>query len=272
MPTMPNIMSPGAQVALTMGIPAAASLGALYLMTPKYIKRQIGEEIRDPRLYSNLRGAVSLEDRDERVRAHRHLGKGDGSILGAMSTGFGRKEAEMQKQTIKVAYYNSKLAALPALGRAAASLGKTMMVNPKATATVAGGVLGAGSGAIAGAGAGGPGNRLGGAVAGGVAGGALGAGAGRLAATSRTTTRAIQQAGRGIRQEVGAAGAGARRAAAAAPAAPPPAVKAPPANPQPGALPFGSAPAPAQPGKMPFGQGIEAQIADSERVLRRHGG
>lgn len=186
MPTMPNIMSPGAQVALTMGIPAAASLGALYLMTPKYIKRQIGEEIRDPRLYSNLRGAVSLEDRDERVRAHRHLGKGDGSIIGAMSAGFTRKEA-----MIKVAYYNSKIAGL------GTTLAKTMVAHPGATLTGGGALAGAGIGAAGGALAAGEGNRTRGALAGGVVGGALGAGAGHLASGHAPNAAAVQ--GRGIK-------------------------------------------------------------------------
>jgi len=173
-----------------MGIPAAAaSLGALYLMTPKYLRRQIGEEFRDPRLYSNLRGAVSLEDRDERVRAHRHLGKGDGSVLGAMATGFGRKEAGVKKEAmIKVAYYNSKVASLGAIAGAA---GRTLMHNPRAAATVAGGAVGAGAGALAA----GPGNRLAGAAGG----AAIGAGAGNLATRGAAGRDAVAGVGRRLR-------------------------------------------------------------------------
>lgn len=52
----------------------------------------MGGETRDPRLYSNLRGMATLETRKERVAAHKRLSKGDGTILGAMSKGFRRKQ------------------------------------------------------------------------------------------------------------------------------------------------------------------------------------
>ena len=49
-----------------------------------------GKELRDPRLYSNLRGMVSFESKAERVAAHKKLRKG-GTILSAMKSGFLRK-------------------------------------------------------------------------------------------------------------------------------------------------------------------------------------
>jgi hypothetical protein len=55
------------------------------------IKGQGSRERRDPRLYSNLRGMATLESPERRVEAHEGLSKGDGTILGAMSRGFGRK-------------------------------------------------------------------------------------------------------------------------------------------------------------------------------------
>jgi hypothetical protein len=55
-------------------------------------RRQVSEEFHDPRLYSNLRGAVTLEPRPERVAAYAQLPGVQGSILDAMRTGFGRRK------------------------------------------------------------------------------------------------------------------------------------------------------------------------------------
>lgn len=55
-------------------------------------RERMKKEVRDPRLYSNLRGAVSGESREERVKAHKKLPKSKGSVLHAMKTGFRRKK------------------------------------------------------------------------------------------------------------------------------------------------------------------------------------
>jgi len=39
-------------------------------------KKQVYEEYRDPRLYSNLRGMLTLESKDERIKAHKKLSPG----------------------------------------------------------------------------------------------------------------------------------------------------------------------------------------------------
>ena len=91
----------------TVGVPLAAALtGAVghqmyknpslrpWSAEGKAAKRarnvQISKEKRDPRLYSNLRGMATFESPEERVAAHKLLGKGDGTILGAMKEGFTR--------------------------------------------------------------------------------------------------------------------------------------------------------------------------------------
>lgn len=73
---------------LVPGLLVGASVsGAAYASAPKQIKK----EIRDPRLYSNLRGMATFESRKKRVAAHKKLGKG-GTIASAMKQGFGRKK------------------------------------------------------------------------------------------------------------------------------------------------------------------------------------
>lgn len=58
------------------------------------IKKLAGvkEELRDPRLYSNLRGMATFESKKKRIKAYKNLGKGEGTVLSAMSTGFKRKK------------------------------------------------------------------------------------------------------------------------------------------------------------------------------------
>jgi len=61
-----------------------------------YIANQIDDELHDPRLYSNLRGSLSLESAEERVRAHRHLARGPRpTIAEAARLGWHRKKAEL---------------------------------------------------------------------------------------------------------------------------------------------------------------------------------
>jgi hypothetical protein len=74
------------------GVAGPATAGALmYKMGPGG-RKQIASEVRDPRLYSNVRGALTLEDREKRVAAHKGLKKSDGSVLSAMKAGFLREK------------------------------------------------------------------------------------------------------------------------------------------------------------------------------------
>lgn len=56
------------------------------------VRKQIDSEVRDPRLYSNLRGMVTFENRERRVAAHKGLKKSDGTVRGAMRAGFLREK------------------------------------------------------------------------------------------------------------------------------------------------------------------------------------
>ena len=52
---------------------------------------RMSRELRDPRLYSNLRGAMALESAKKRVAAHKGLAKGDGTIRSAVRKGLLRE-------------------------------------------------------------------------------------------------------------------------------------------------------------------------------------
>lgn len=93
-------LSPGNQFAAMMGTAAVAPFIATYLALPKSSKERIKREIRDPRLYSNLRGMLSLEDSKERVKAHKGLKKSDGTVLGAMKSGLFREKTSMDKESV----------------------------------------------------------------------------------------------------------------------------------------------------------------------------
>lgn len=78
--------------------PVAGGIGGLILarrlLMPKKqrekVDAQIGREIRDPRLYSNIRHA--LKSQKERVRAHKNLDRRkDHTVWSAMKEGFGNK-------------------------------------------------------------------------------------------------------------------------------------------------------------------------------------
>lgn len=84
---------------------------ALYLALPKGTKKKIAEEIRDPRLYSNLRGGLSGETAKERVAAHKHLEAGPHSILSAAHAGFTREKKASLFDTIAARKENEKWAA-----------------------------------------------------------------------------------------------------------------------------------------------------------------
>jgi len=66
------------------------SAAGLALAMGKKGREQVGREVRDPRLYSNIRGMVSGESAEERVKAHKKLERGDGTISGAMRRGWRR--------------------------------------------------------------------------------------------------------------------------------------------------------------------------------------
>lgn len=83
-------LSPAVQTALQVGLIAGAGIAGTHVGAGKKARAQMRRERRDPRLYSNLRGMVTLESRKKRIAAHRNLGKGDGTVLTAMKQGFGR--------------------------------------------------------------------------------------------------------------------------------------------------------------------------------------
>jgi len=89
-------------VASAVGAGLGAGTGTYLAVTrlapgAKKRREQIKKEHRDPRLWSNLKGMVTGKSREERVAAHKHLGKADGTILGAMKAGFGGKKSESEK-------------------------------------------------------------------------------------------------------------------------------------------------------------------------------
>lgn len=56
-----------------------------------HVPHAVGMELRDPRLYSNLRGMLTMESRKERVAAHKKLRRGKHHTIGsAMREGFSR--------------------------------------------------------------------------------------------------------------------------------------------------------------------------------------
>jgi len=73
----------------------AATLGGVLAAVGPRGRKQMASEIRDPRMYSNLRGMVTGESREERVKAHKGLRKAD-SILSAMRSGFSREKKASQ--------------------------------------------------------------------------------------------------------------------------------------------------------------------------------
>jgi hypothetical protein len=85
---MGQVLGPG------LGVGAGTLAGLLIAVGPKG-REQLHSEIHDPRLYSNLRGAASLENAKERVAAHKYLDRSkDHSVLSAMREGFTRPGKE----------------------------------------------------------------------------------------------------------------------------------------------------------------------------------
>jgi hypothetical protein len=60
------------------------------LMMHKNIRKGVGEDIRDPRFYSNLRGMLTGESREKRVKAHKKLKRGKHTVRSAASEGWKR--------------------------------------------------------------------------------------------------------------------------------------------------------------------------------------
>lgn len=73
----------------TFGATAVGSVGlGLYLGLSDKQKKKIKSEVHDPRLYSNLRGMLTLESAKERIDAHKKLPKHkDMSVFEAMRSG-----------------------------------------------------------------------------------------------------------------------------------------------------------------------------------------
>jgi hypothetical protein len=77
--------------AMIAGLPVAG-FAAFMASLPESSRKRLAAEIRDPRLYSNLRGGVTGEDAKERIAAHKHLRKDTTGILSAMHAGFTREK------------------------------------------------------------------------------------------------------------------------------------------------------------------------------------
>jgi len=95
LPVLTKVAIPDAATAL--GIAAGGAIGAatfagVYATLPAKDKKQVREELHDPRLYSNLRGMMTLEGRKKRVAAHKLLNMTKNkSILSAANEGFRRR-------------------------------------------------------------------------------------------------------------------------------------------------------------------------------------
>lgn len=83
--------------AFDVGASAAMEKVALQLRFNKEQKKRMHDERRDPRLYSNMRGMLQLESRDERKKAHKKLSPGvrDTKMEAFREGFFRRKHADM---------------------------------------------------------------------------------------------------------------------------------------------------------------------------------
>jgi hypothetical protein len=83
-------VSPGEAAVLGAAVPLVLG-GASYAALGESGRKRMGREVRDPRLYSNLRGMGTLESGKERVAAHKKLKRGKHhTVLSAMKEGFTR--------------------------------------------------------------------------------------------------------------------------------------------------------------------------------------
>ena len=140
------------ELAMLAAMPPAALLAA-YASLPEQTRKGIGKEFRDPRLYSNIRGALTGESAEERVAAHRHLRKDTTGIMSAMRAGVSREKrasddsfghkAELAGLGILAAPAAAHLAAkVPGLRRAAKPLSEFLHKNPSIEHAVEVGGLG----------------------------------------------------------------------------------------------------------------------------------
>ncbi len=75
---------PGAMI----GMAGGAAPALMYNSFPEGTKNKIHGELKDPRLYANIKNTLLFKNRDERVAAHKGLEKNrDGGILSAMWKG-----------------------------------------------------------------------------------------------------------------------------------------------------------------------------------------
>jgi len=73
-----------------------ATMGGIYAVVGEKGRKRINSEIRDPRLYSNLRGIA--ESAEDRVAAHKHLKRGKHhTVMSAMREGFTRGGGKEKK-------------------------------------------------------------------------------------------------------------------------------------------------------------------------------
>ena len=67
---------------------AAGAAGGAYLSMGEKGRKRVSKEVRDPRLYSNIRGAFG--SKEDRIAAHKKLKRGKHTVLSAMKEGFTR--------------------------------------------------------------------------------------------------------------------------------------------------------------------------------------
>lgn len=128
------------ELAMLAAMPPAALLAA-YASLPEQARKSIGKEFRDPRLYSNIRGALTGESAEERVAAHKHLRKDTTGVMSAMRAGVSREKrasddsfghkAELAGLGILAAPASAHLGTkVPGLRRAAKPLSEFLHKNP----------------------------------------------------------------------------------------------------------------------------------------------
>jgi len=87
----PNFGPSKGELAMLAAVPPAALLTA-YMTLSDETRKNIGKEFRDPRLYSNIKGALKGESAEERVAAHKHLRKDTTGVMSAMRAGVNREK------------------------------------------------------------------------------------------------------------------------------------------------------------------------------------
>lgn len=182
---------PAVAAAALLAAPAGAAAG-LYATLPKQTKKQIAQEFRDPRLYSNVRGAATLESRGDRVKAHKKLDqRKDHTVLSAMREGFTRGKKKEAEELPKEASSDDELKE-KGRQRAVTSLAAEAHRERARRGERFGGLGGRAAGTLAGGAAGlrasqgmSPGGRLAAATIGALGGGSVGKAVGKELGTER---------------------------------------------------------------------------------------